>query len=277
VSSLSRSPLPSLGSRHQHYAVDLEKNHDAFSAILNSDYIFHAASSTTPGSTQLSPKQEASINIYPILNLLAHLQNSRSTLVFISSGGGVYDTDQAPPYNELSLTGSKSYYGAGKLAIENFLFSYNKQTSNPVVVLRPSNIYGPGQKQKMKFGLVPKLLAHSLNQENVEIWGDGAAVRDYLYIDDFLLLCSQVISTPFDSSRVHTFNVGKGQGHSILDLCSEVERVTNNKINIEFCEARGVDARSIVLDCTKARDELNWIAETDLPSGLSATWSWFQQ
>ena len=76
-------------------------------------------------------------------------------LVYLSSGGAVYgDTFEEFNTENLPLK-PLSYYGAGKAAVEKFLLAYQSQTGNKILILRPSNLYGPGQNIREGFGIIP--------------------------------------------------------------------------------------------------------------------------
>ena len=85
-----------------------------------------------------------------------------------------------------------SYHGAGKVAVEAFLHAYASLSRGSVTILRPSNLYGPGQPYRKGFGIVRTILEHIRSGIPIEIWGDGEIVRDYIYIDDFLKICMLV-------------------------------------------------------------------------------------
>jgi UDP-glucose 4-epimerase len=77
-----------------------------------------------------------------------------------------------------------------------------------VTVLRPSNLYGPGQSMRDGFGLIRTMLEHARQGTAMQIWGDGESVRDFLYIDDLVEACYQVLEQR--SRGWEVFNVGAG-------------------------------------------------------------------
>lgn len=241
------------------------------------DVLFHLACDSTPGSTRLDPVAEGVANILPSLELLTVLQDLPTLrLVFVSSGGAVYTADNgALPSREDCPVSPRSYYGAGKLALERFIEAFHHQTGNAAVILRPSNLYGPGQRARRQFGIVPTLMKALHAGEPFTIWGDGSARRDFLYIDDFLDLCRCVIGAPWQGDSVAILNAGSGESVSIIELCDLAERVTGRKLHREFAPRRGVDMPIARLDTEKARETLGWAARTQLPQGLESAWRWF--
>ncbi len=277
VVTVSRSPLRPLGQGHRHRDITLDDRRALAALLEDADFVFHLASDTTPGVSRLQPALEVNNNLLPLASLLECLQGlERPTLVYVSSGGAIYPPAQGS-LTESSATLPASYYGAGKLAAEALIQAYQQQTGHRVVILRPANIFGPGQVPKKQFGVVPTLCACLLNNKAFTLWGDGSAVRDYLYIDDFLQLCMQVVSHNWPAATLETLNAGSGQGHSILTLCQLLEQVSGRQLVVERMPPRGVDTQSVVLDCSRALALLGWRASTELASGLEATWQWFSQ
>jgi len=277
VLTISRSPQSPRSSKHTHSSMSAEDHEGMRSLLHGVDVLFHLASDSTPGSTRLKPEFEGTANLQPSLALLSVLQGLPGLcLVFVSSGGAVYRAgENLQPSTEESPLSPCSYYGAGKLAMELFIEAYQQQTGNAAIILRPSNLYGPGQYAKRQFGIVPTLLAAARDGSTFTIWGDGSARRDFLYIDDFLDLCDRAIAPDGASRPLAVFNAGSGEGVSILELCHLVEQVTGRPLRREFAPQRGVDMPVARLDTDKARIALGWSAQTRLEHGLERTWQWF--
>lgn len=276
VVTISRSPMPSLHHNHQHRDLTLDDIHYLKPLIEDASYIFHFASDTTPGSSKLQPSLEANNNIIPTLRLIELLQGVHSPpVIYCSSGGAIYNSDYPPPYAEDSPQKVMSYYGAGKLATENFLTAYSQQTNNRVIILRPSNIYGPGQVSKKQFGIIPTVFNAIRTNTPIDIWGNGEAIRDYVYITDFLDLCFSIITHhSWSQGDLCIYNAGSGTGHSITELCNLIEGITAKKLNKVFRESRGIDLPAVILNCDRARSELSWDPTTPLKKGLEDTWQW---
>lgn len=243
--------------------------------------IFHLACSSTPGSSVLKPVFEAESHILPTLNFLEILQNyPRALLVYLSSGGALYgNLSNSSVFIEESVPSMPlSYYGAGKAAIEHFITALCNQQQRAAVILRPSNIYGPGQTYKVGFGIIPTIFRNISKGEYLQVWGDGQAVRDYLYIDDFVELCDKIIRNSAKlENRIRIYNVGSQKGISLNGLCELIEQVVGLPVLREYRESRGVDVRQVVLDCNKIFMDYEWRANTDLFAGLSKTWFWFKK
>ncbi|BAN36200.1 NAD-dependent epimerase/dehydratase [Sulfuricella denitrificans skB26] len=231
--------------------------------------VIHLATTSTPGTYSREPLREAEENLRPLLQLM-HALDSYPTipLVYLSSGGVIYGNPETLPVTEEHGLVPLSYHAAGKAAAEHFLGVFARQ-GHRVIILRPSNAYGPGQPFKTGFGVIPTLLEHLLRGTPMEIWGDGETVRDYLYIDDLVEACLKALHHPASG----TFNVGSGEGHSLNELCRLAERVTSRQLELHYRPARGGDVKAVVLDVDRIRREMGWVPQVDLEEGLRRTWT----
>ncbi|MEN8205440.1 MAG: NAD-dependent epimerase/dehydratase family protein [Pseudomonadota bacterium] len=237
------------------------------------DTVIHAASATTPGVSSRIPSIEAESNIEPTLRFLDVLQQfNHVQLVYLSSGGTVYGNTSDGPVQESAEISPLSYYGAGKVAIETFLQTYNNNHHGGVTILRPSNIYGPGQPYYRGFGVIRTMFKHIREGTAMEIWGDGSAIRDYLYIDDMVDACLSIAGT--NTSDYNVFNVGSGIGYSLNSLIEHVETASGATLDKTYRQTRATDVSSIILDSTKIADFSGWQPLVSLEGGLDATWKW---
>lgn len=242
----------------------------------DADFLLHFAWDTTPGSSKGQPTVETVNNLLPTFRLIEQLHAlSRCQFVFISSAGAVYDEQNVERAVESSPLNPKSYYGAGKLAAEMFLRAFSAQTSNPVVIVRPSNVYGPGQRAKRQFAIVPTLMRAISEGSAFKVWGNGEARRDYLYAEDFADFF--VALTERNWQGVSTFNLASQRLCSVNELCALLEKVSGRRLSLEYVPERGVDLRGLEIDSSAARQGLGWQATTKLEEGLVKTWEWFAQ
>ena len=272
-----RTPAPAYPANVEAVTASLDNSTLIESLLPTCKAVFHVASDSTPGTTASQPDLEAGLNLLPTLRFLESLQKFPNVpLIYLSSGGAVYQPIESGGLTETSLVEPPSYYGAGKIAIENFINAFTCQHHGRALILRPSNFYGPGQHFRRGFGLVPTLFRHVVDKTPLNIWGDGEIVRDYLFMDDFLLLCIAIVESNFTSSRFEVCNVGSGNGHSINQVCALVEEITGATLERKYLPVRNVDLTRIVLDSAKAKKLFGWEATTALPDGIAQSWDWFK-
>jgi len=236
--------------------------------------VVHLASSTTPGSSSRQPVLEADKNITPTLRFLDILQGYGNVhIIFVSSGGTLYGNPESTPVNETHPLNPLSFHGAGKVALEAFLRTFSILPEKNTTIVRPSNVYGPGQSLRSGFGVIRTMLEHVLRGTVMEIWGDGMSVRDFLYIDDMLSALIRLIDFPYDNN---TYNVGSEIGYSLNQLKEIIETVSGKKLSAVYRPSRKSDVKTIVLDSSLLSEKIKWHPTISLKQGIEFTWKWLK-
>ncbi len=234
--------------------------------IMEGDCVIHFVSTSLPNISNQNILGDAQTNLIPSIKLLdICVRNKASKLIYASSGGQVYGVPVRTPIDENHPTNPQSAYGIHKLAVEKYLMLYSKLYGIETRILRIANPYGPGQQPFRGQGVISTFIASAYMDKVVEIWGDGKAVRDYIYIDDLVEAFIKAVEYEGDEQ---IFNIGSGQGYSVLDILSCVEAVTGRPITKDFMDAKSADVNVNVLDCSKAKKELGWEAKMSLPVGV---------
>jgi UDP-glucose 4-epimerase len=246
---------------------------DVLPAIRQMDVVVHAISATVPGSFIKNPANDVEANVLPSLGLFqACAENNVGRVIFISSGGAVYGITGDRPAKESDLCQPIVPYAVSKEMIEKYLAVFSRHHSLDYTVLRLSNPYGPQQRAFSGQGVIAAWLEKLKRGEKLEIWGDGAVVRDYLYIDDVV---SAILLAMTSSISKRTFNVGSGVGCSLKHLHEVLESSLQREIPVVYTPGRAVDVPVNVLDITEIRSALDWRPEISLEDGLRRTWAEF--
>ena len=250
---------------------DFGNTQDIHRALEDVDTVFHLVSTTQPQSSNDDPAFDVSSNLLATLNLLEQLRARRNTtLVFVSSGGTVYGRPQHTPIAETHPTEPTCSYGIVKLAIEKYLALYRLLHGLDYRVLRLANPYGPGQEANRAQGVVGTFLSRVVQDQPIEVWGDGSVVRDYLYISDTI---SALLQVAVYKGEERIFNIGSGGGHSIREIISAIEEVTGKTAQVRYTAARKFDVPVSVLDIKRAQNELGWQPGVHLNEGLRLTYA----
>lgn len=251
---------------------DFVNINDVSSALRNVDAVYHLVSTTQPKSSNDNPQYDVHSNLIGTLQLLEGLRTMPEIpLIFISSGGTIYGNPLHSPIPETHATDPICSYGIVKLTIEKYLAYYHREYGLNYRVLRLANPYGPGMEVHKMQGVIGVFMSHILHGQAIDVWGDGSVVRDYVYIGD---VCNALVLAESYKGAEHIFNIGSGQGYSLLEIVSAIERVTERKANIRFSAERKFDVQVSVLDIRRAQEELGWHARTSLEDGLIATREW---
>lgn len=267
VHVLSRKPASGLPAGVRGHVGDQGDKALLHPLLARCGQVIHLASATTPADTVWSPSAEAEACLLPALRFLECLQGfPESKVIFVSTGGAIYGN--AERANETTIPAPGSYYGAGKVGLEAFFSVLGQRRSGGLTILRPSNIYGPGQALRAGFGIIPTLLERARDGGKVTIWGDGSSVRDYLFIDDMVSACRLALAGPGG-----IYNIGAGVGTELNELVRQVQEVTGRALWVERQLSRASDVQRIVLDVTSAREILGWKPSVRLSEGLGFTWA----
>lgn len=233
------------------------------------------AYTSVPNSSFKDPIKDYSENLY---NVIRHIEFVRqlpnAVYVYISSGGTVYgNACDHQPVLEDHANVPLSPYGITKLACERYVLMYKEVYNLNVRIVRPSNIYGPGQKPFRGQGLIATAIAKILQQEPIQVFGDGMQVRDYLYIDDFCRVISDIVDY---GENGFIYNTGSGTGHTIIDILQHIGSILNEPLEIEYLPFRPFDVRYNVLNSQKVHQLNNWMPNTTLQKGLLQTVEWIK-
>lgn len=163
-------------------------------------------------------------------------------------------------------------YSVSKLASECFIDAFARENGLSYVIIRPFNIYGPGQVGE---GAVHTFITRSLKNLPLEIRGDGDQIRSWCYIDDMVDAVAMCTSNPYAIG--HTFNVGNPRGtitvsmlaHLIRDLCGSTSEVIYVPMDYEDVELR-------IPSIDKAKRLLGYIPKVDIISGIKKTIEWYR-
>lgn len=249
-----------------YFEGDFLKGEDFNTVIQENDVIIHLVSTSVPNSSNENILIDASSNIIPSLKLIqACAEKKVRKIIFSSSGGTVYGLPEYLPIDEKHKTDPTCAYGVHKIAIEKYMQLANELYNIPINIIRISNPYGPGQVPFRGQGVIPTFIASIIMNKQVQIWGDGNSVRDYIYIEDLMEAIIHLIENSID---MDIFNIGSGIGENVNSILTTIEKRLGKKANVNYINNYITDVRSNVLDCTKIKKAINWKAKTTLESGI---------
>lgn len=274
VIAATRRPLEVLDSRFLNIVSPFNERAHFTPWLSRCSAVIHAASLTTPSSSAAHPQLDG--NLRSTLALIEALQEFPATrLLYLSSGGALYE-ERSGLVDEGVPLRPRSYHGAGKAAAEHFINAWTAQYHGSATIVRPSNVYGPGQHPRPGFGIIPAAFECIRTQVPLQIWGNGESVRDYLYIDDLVRLCSVILLASAGAGGTEVVNASSGRGTSLLEMLARVEHAAGQSIDREFFPERPVDMKYVVPDNSLAKARFGWEPSVELEEGLSAAWSWYR-
>ena len=163
-------------------------------------------------------------------------------------------------------------YAVSKLAEEHLAIAYHKEMGLPTTVLRPFNVYGPGQVGE---GAMRAFVIHAVRNEPIEIHGDGTQIRAWCYVDD--MVNGVLLSMTHPKAVGESFNIGNQQAVvTIYGLANTVVRVLGSTSTIGFTRKDYVDVELRVPSVSKARELIGFEATVDLEEGIRRTGDWWR-
>lgn len=231
--------------------------------------IYWAVSSINPWVAEHEPQRMAA-DLAALQGALDGLSRagSRARLVYLSSGGTVYDAAARPPHDESTPIRPTAAYGRAKACQEQLVASWPD-----TVVLRVANAYGPGQPAARGQGVIGHWLRAIRDGQPIELLGSHATARDFVFVSDVadaVALCGRGVTLPA------AINVGSGRATTLAELLS-VMRTVCPPFEVLHRPARSFDVDRTWLDISLARRSLGWQPTVPLATGIKSTFGWLRE
>lgn len=211
------------------------------------DTILHLVSNLIPSSSNEEFYYEIESVVLPTFKIIDFVAARKVKFIFFSSGGTIYGRQSGMPVEGSPLS-PINYYGQSKLLIEEYIRFKHRSDNFKYLIIRPSNIYGNIYDINFNQGLVTIVALKILAGEEVEIWGDGNTVRDFLYIEDFCEALYRLLMLDIDHEEI---NIGCGKGCSVIQVVNMIEEATRINAKVVFKPKRFEDLDRVVLDIRK--------------------------
>lgn len=266
--------------------------------ILNRDFlvklfdtpitaVIHFAGLISVGESMQHPDDYFRINTMGSLLLLEQMKAKNINKLIFSSSAAVYGNPQKIPIPEDHPKNPESPYGMSKLLVENGLSWYFKSFGISSVSLRYFNAAGAaldgsqGEQHTQETHLIPNIFKSMLKKSKFLLNGDdyqtpdGTCVRDYIHVLDLVEAHVLALRKLNSSYGAYNYNVGTGNGYSIMQVISMAKQVSQLNLEIEKTSKRQGDASILVADNTKIKNELRFQPKySDLETIIASSWSW---
>lgn len=239
------------------------------------DFVFHVAGI---GASVKAAKSKIASHFVPMLmmntNILEACRLSKVKRVVYTSSVGAYSHSEVFRESEYSLSSEPmDFAGWAKRMAEAQIYAYSVEHGlDNFAIVRPSNVYGPGDNFNPENSLViPSLIYRIYHKEDpLVVWGDGGAVRDFVYSRD---VAEGIILALHYGTKSGFVNLGSGRPHSIKDLVESLKSFLD--FNYQFDPSKPKGAEKRIMDLTKAGELIDYNPTTELKDGLVKTWEWF--
>jgi nucleoside-diphosphate-sugar epimerase len=227
-------------------------------------HVFHLAARTYVPDSWSEPLAFYETNVLGTVNVLEFCRKHRCSMTLLSAY--VYGRPKQLPTAEDQPLAALNPYSDTKIVAEHIAQFYHTWFAVPVTIVRPFNLYGPGQAEHF---LVPKLIAQAFDPAQVEVLvEDDRPKRDYIFVSDLVDLLVAVV----DRTDGGTFNAGSGVSLSVREMAERIIKIAGTgKTLVSRGRERQGELADTAADITCARRELNWTPKVSLEEGLQRT------
>lgn len=265
VKALSAAGHPVVS--HSSRQGDIRNCHLSFEGV---GHVFHLAARSFVPESWSAPLSFYDVNILGTVNVLEFCRARGSSLTLVSSY--VYGRPARLPISEDEPLQAFNPYSHTKILAEETGRYYQQQFGVPVTIIRPFNVYGPGQDRRF---LIPTILAQAIDPQQTAIAvADLSPRRDYIFITD---LIDFLLRTTFRREG-GIFNVGSGSSWGVGDIIAMVnELLPVPKLVHTNGLLRPEEVADVVADISRARNTFGWEPLVTLRDGLKKTLAWMKQ
>ena len=240
-------------------------------ADFRPEHVAHHAAQIDVRKSVSDPVWDARVNILGSIGLLqACTRHGVRKVVYASTGGALYGEGRQLPATEEHPVNPESPYGASKHTVEHYLYMWKLLHGLDYTVLRYPNIYGPRQNPHGEAGVNAIFIGLMLEGKRPRIFGDGNAVRDYVYVSD--VVDANVLALERGSGEM--FNLGTGVGTSVNDIVRELKVILGFRDDAIYDPPRPGEVQRIFLDASRAKRDLGWEPKVSFAEGLRRTVEW---
>ncbi|MBA3899085.1 MAG: UDP-glucose 4-epimerase GalE [Bacteroidetes bacterium] len=272
--------------------ADRAKALDFFSRHKDIKAVIHFAAFKAVGESVENPLLYYRNNIFSLVNILEGMTEFEVQNLVFSSSCTVYGQPEKLPVKETTpLQPAASPYGETKQMSEKIITDTVKATNIHNISLRYFN--PTGAHDSAKIGELPIGIPNNLvpfitqtgigKRESLKVFGgdyntpDGSCIRDYIHVVDLAkahIISLERLLEGKSKSNNEVFNLGTGNGTSVLEAIKSFEKVSGKDLNYKIVDRRPGDIEQIYADTSFANDELGWKAERDIDNMMLTAWNW---
>lgn len=240
---------------------------------IKPDVVYHCAANAAESRGQISPIDMTQNNLGIFVNVLKASINARVKKFIYISSVAVYG--EAPiPYKEDAQLRPKDVYGVNKMAAEMILRIMAKVYNFEYVIIRPHNIYGPGQDMSNPHkNVVALFMRNIIENKPYTLYGGGNMRRAFSFVDDVVGVLEECLT---DRIKNTTINVGSDLDISVRELSDLIQKIARKKAKVTLLPARPQEISMFLADHTLQHSLFSY-HQTPIMEGLTLTWEWVKK
>lgn len=286
------------GVRPRFYQVELCNVSEIESLFIQEKSIkavIHFAALKAVGDSVNAPLAYYKNNLASLISLLEAMQHASVKHLVFSSSCTVYgEPDYLPVTESTPIKSALSPYGNTKQIGEEILVDYTKASDTYCIALRYFNPVGAHSSAligELPLGtpnnLVPFITQSAIGKLGpLRVFGndyntpDGTCIRDYIHVEDVALAHVAAMNRMLNNEQkdsFEVFNIGTGNGNTVLEVIQAFELSTGMKLNYSICDRREGDIEKVYADTSRSNQILGWKAKKTLLEMMASAWAWEKQ
>lgn len=248
---------------------------DRLAKVLNGvDAIVHLGARGSVPRSLKNPIATHDVNATGTLNVLEAARTNGAQVIF-SSSSSVYGRNGQLPKDESMWLSPLTPYAASKLAAEGYMQAYGAAYEVPVTLLRFFNVFGPKQRPDHEYAAVlPKWIWKAMNNEAIDVYGDGSQTRDFTYVRTVLDVIEDALNRGVRTEGA--VNLAYGNRISLLTTI-DLLKAHFPELKVNFIDTRPGDVKDSQNDPVLLKQLFPSVIPTDFPTALSETVSWLKE
>lgn len=265
---LGKSLCERLEPYHQVITLDRSKgditSYDTFRDLDKVDHVFHLAARTFVPDSWNETTDFLNSNIIGTANVLDFCKTKNIPMTFVSAY--IYGKPESLPIKENSFVKPNNPYALSKFMAEQLCSFYSTFHNLNITVIRPFNIYGPGQP---KHFLIPKIVDMVKKKVRIELF-DLSPKRDYIYIDDVINALVKTLELKLPGYNV--FNIGSGKSLSVKEVVDCIQFISGTNLEVISTDMqRKEELDDVYADISHSIEKLHWAPQTEFHIGIKRT------
>lgn len=270
IDNLSTGTLDNLtqhrGNDLLHFMAGDARDAEALLQDTSIDVVFHEAAIASVPKSVSHPMLVHDVNVNMTLHLLNYCVKAGVKRFVFASSAAVYGILESKATEDMACR-PNSPYGAGKLAVEDYLHAYRRTYDLETVLLRYFNVYGRRQRYSDYSGVITVFINKLLEGGRPTIFGDGLQVRDFVHVED--IVQANMLAMESASAVGEMFNVASGRATSILELVQIVKGLVGAAgVDPQFAPPRQGDMKLGLASIDKIRAVLGYDSKVQMQQGL---------
>lgn len=252
--------------------------------VREHDLVYHLAANIHVDQSIADPAAFVRTNVFGTYNVLEACRKHRAALLHVSSCEVYGCCDSCPdllfcPKRRRISEGCPlkphSPYAATKAGAETLAWSYGMTYGLPVLIVRPGNVFGPGQRYGTRGAVIPIFLRRALRGEDLVVYGDGAQRRDFVHVEDLVRAYAALGATVLGSSGPQVLNISSGESIAVRDLAELIVGLTGSTSRIVYRDPRPGEVGAFGLDGSRLLKTIPFQFGPPLRQRLAEYVPWF--